>query len=228
MTLSVAEVKALLNDPETLMRKCYLHIAGGATRTPTLPNMPLPPANGQAEIKTFNIEIGHQAAKGFTTGLSGLLGKTKDRTFVKFTKTNYTATPGPNQFNAYYIPMVQTSDVTDNRSHYTLPASGPIELVITSKLSGCTFGVGSNSGDCTMVTHVQPNSAIDKGKRGANLNAAVSLGFDNITAKAAKGSAYQDFAAVMGKRNGSSWSFYLQASTYSDSTYAVSNVTVIA
>lgn len=72
--MTPADVIQLLQEPEKLLRRCYPQIAGGATRTPKLPNLPLPPANGQAEIATFKMSIADQAVRGFTTGLSGKLG----------------------------------------------------------------------------------------------------------------------------------------------------------
>lgn len=76
--MTPAEVIALLSDPEKLMRKCYLAIAGGATRGPKLPNAALPPPNGNAVTHTFNVSVGSSAVSGFTTGMSGALGRTKD------------------------------------------------------------------------------------------------------------------------------------------------------
>ena len=213
--MTVNEVLALLADPEKLMRRCYLHIHGGSGAAP---------ANGQAALATFKVEFGYQTAAGFTTGISGLLGRKKDRPFVKFIKQ-----PGPAQnplpadcFNAYYIPMVQTANVTAGSSHYTLPIAAG-DLMITSKLSGCTFGVGSDAAGAVLVSHVQPNANAAGGS--AALSAAVQTGMNGVQGEFRRHSEYTGFAAVMGRCDGNGWRFYLQASIPGSSTdYAITNL----
>src|SRR5579862_6661969 len=107
--MTPADVIALFATPETLLRQCYLHIAGGATKTIASPHLPPPTANGQAAVATFKVSIAaHKHVRGFTTGISGFFGRRKDRPFVRVTKI-----PGPakaalatDELNAYYIPMV--------------------------------------------------------------------------------------------------------------------------
>src|SRR5947209_120148 len=104
--MTEADVIALLQNPEKLLRKCYLAIAGAAT--------PTPPANGQADPATFSVSINplDLPVEGFTTGLSAMRGVKKDRVKVRITRLKGPAKPVPaaNEFNAYYIPMVQTAD----------------------------------------------------------------------------------------------------------------------
>src|SRR5262249_16967283 len=57
-------------------------------------------------------------------------------------------------------PMVQTSDVAGGASHYTLPTAGGPDIMLTSKLSGCRFGVGSDAVGSCLVSYVQPDHAI--------------------------------------------------------------------
>jgi hypothetical protein len=220
--MTPAEVIALLDDPPTLLRKCYLHIAGGSGLNP--------PANGQASVATFSVKVVSmedrtdiQMVKGFTTGLSGFLGLQKDRWFVKINKLSGVAkdAPGPEEFNAYYIPMVQTADVAAGTSHYTLPTGNDaLKNVITSKLSGCTFGVGSDGGGAVLVSHVQPNNATaDADQRALDLSAAVNQGLPNPKGQFDKGGAYTDKAAVIGHLDGGEWKFYLQAFDLDDKTH---------
>ncbi|WP_338662473.1 hypothetical protein VQH23_20245 [Pararoseomonas sp. SCSIO 73927] len=216
MTLN--DVLALLADPEKLMRRCYLHIHGGSGAAP---------ANGQAALATFKVEFGHQTAMGFTTGLSGLLGLKKDRPFVKFIKQ-----PGPAQnpvpadcFNAYYIPMVQTADVAAGSSHYTLPIAAG-SLMITSKLSGCTVGIGSDANGAVLVSHVQPNANAAGGS--AALSTAVQTGMHAMQGEFRRNSEYTGFAAVMGRCDGNRWRFYLQASVPGQtSNYSITDLRTI-
>ncbi len=230
--MTPADVIQLFQEPEKLLRKCYLHIAGGATRTPTLPHLAPPPANGQAQIATFRVEIDDaQAVKGFTTGFSGLVGKKKDRAFVKITKQAGPAkvAPAADEFNAYYIPMVQTSDVTNNTSHYTLPTGGgALDLMITSKLSGCTFKAGSDAHGATLVSHVQPDLSItDMAQRSQDLSTAVGTGFNDVSGQFRKRKEYSDKAAVIGRRTGTRWTFYLQALT-NTTTHVISKVKTVS
>jgi hypothetical protein len=222
--MTPAEVIQLLDDPDKLMRRCYLHIAGGATRTAQLPDLPLPPANGQAQIATFSVSIGHQGVSGFTTGLSGFFGLIKDRPFVKFTKQHGAAmNPAPpDHFNAYYIPMVQTGDVLGGTSHYTLPTGAlALDIMITSKLSGCTFSVGSDGGGAALVSHVQPDVANVAGSAG--LSAFAQTNMAATRGEFRKTQEYDDLAAVIGHRNGAVWTFYMQATTTGTGTnYVIS------
>jgi hypothetical protein len=213
--MTVAEVKALFADPEKLLRRCYLHIAGGATRSPKYPDLPLPPANGQAVVATFQIEVSDfQSANGFTTGLSGLFGKVKERPFVKITKQPGAAkaNPAADEFNAYYVPMVQTSDIAGGMSHYTLPTNGQPTIMITSKLSGCRFGVGSDGNGAVLVSHVQPSTAVAEDNRQQDLVTQQNTGFTGAPRAFATGQTYDDMAAVIGVRTGQRWRFYQQAS----------------
>ena len=216
-------VIGLLKDPPTLLRKCMLIIAGGASAAP---------ANGQAAIATFKVSMkADSKTVGFTTGLSGMLGKTKDREAARFMKLGGAAkdTPGTDEFNAYYIPMVQTSDAASGSSHYSLPTDGGPDFMITSKLSGYTFGVGSSANGATLVSHIQPNTSIAPGPgRAANLSSAVTGGFDSITGKFSKGNEYTDYASVIGYRSDGAWKFYMQAvDTGANFTHVISKVNVI-
>ncbi len=214
------EVIDLLSTPDTLMRKVNLVIVGGATRSPTLPNAAPPPANGQAEEATFKVVVRQETALGFTTGFSGLLGRQKNRVIARIERLAGPASQPPPQdhFNAYYVPMVQTSDVAGGTSHYTLPMAGGPDIMITSQLSGCTFGVGSDAQDALLVSHVQPDNTIqDASQRAADLAGSVRQGFAGVRAMVTSGRSYENYAAIIGVRspisgNGSRliWRFYLQ------------------
>ncbi len=220
--MTPAEFIQQLNDPEALMRHCLLMISGGMGNAP---------ANGQAAPATFKVSFAEgKDVKGFTTGLSGLTGRTKKRHYVRITKQPGAAkpTPGQDEFNAFYVPMVQTSDVASGHSHYTLPTSGGPDLMVTSKLSGCTFGVGSDASGAKMVTHIQPNLSTGAGPaRVSELSGAVGQGFQSQTGSFARRAEYADTATVIGYRKKAVWSFYMQATGYKDSTNVISSVTVV-
>jgi len=225
--MNIADVKALFVDPPKLLRRCYLHIAGGATRSPSLPNLPAPPANGQAAIATFTIALdGNRRVTGFTTGWSGLVGRTKDRPFVKISKLAGPAKAqlADDEVNAYYIPMVQVSDIEAETSHYTLPTVGGPDIMFTSKLSGCRFAVGSDAHGAVLVSHVQP----EQGQSQAALATVVTNSFAQAPQAFSRNDTYEHYASVIGVRTGETWRFYQQASRAgAQGSYVISHITTI-
>ena len=214
-----AEVKALFPDPEKLLRRCYLHIGGGATRSPSLPDLPLPPANGQAEAATLSIAVSDfPTATGVTTGSSGRDGKTKGHRFVKILKLSGAAkaNPGADEFNAFYVPMAQTSDIRGGTSHYPLPTWGEPAIMITSKLSGCRFGVGSSAEGALLVGPARPKLALGDKSRQQNLAAHLKSGFAGRVRGFAFGETCAAPAAVIGVRDGKRWRFSQRASHHEE------------
>lgn len=229
--MTPADVIRLLNNPTELMRKCFLSIAGGSGT---------PAANGQAVLATFKVEVLTAAqttkAKGFTTGLSGLLGIQKTRPTVRITKQAvFSDPPPPDHVNAYYIPMVQVSDVTNGTSHYTLPTVGNMTLCITSRLTGCIFSVGSDAIGAVLASHVQPPAKTattntpqevlaDLNARQQQTNTAGTTGFAGPVTQVRHGTNYDlrtDSIAVIGTRAGTRWSFFMQKSQVENTTYVV-------
>jgi hypothetical protein len=216
-----------LQSPEELLRHCMLAIAGGGGQAPP---------NGQAAIATFLVAMDPTAkVKGFTTGASGALGIQKQREFASLTKLPGVAkvAPAANEFNAYYVPMAQMDDVWNGSSHYVLPSAGGPDVMITSRLSGCRFAVGSDANGAVLVSHVQPSKAINEGLRQGSLAGVVSGGFaqqgGTQTASFAMEQDYAkgDKAAVIGLRNGGTWHFYLQAQGFEGESNRIRNVTVV-
>jgi len=209
MTYTVAQVIAELTQPEELLRHCYIRIGGGNSAAP---------ANGPASIATFRVSVDpSRTAVGFTTGLSGMLGIEKDRTLVRIDKQPGPAVlvPPADSFNAYYIPMVQVTDAQNASSHYTLPTVGGPDLMMTSRLSGCTFGVGSSGGGTVLVSHIQPDlTTTNPAQRATDLDQAVTGGFATMDGQFRKRQEYNETATVMGLRRAGAWKFYMQALDY--------------
>jgi hypothetical protein len=143
-------------------------------------------------------------------------------------------TPNPSspKFNAYYIPMAQTADAANQSSHFVLPDTGPA-VMLTSRLSGCSFGVGSNSANATLVSHIQPDQTIqDQTARTNDLGQKMGSGFAANRKVLSRAGDYSDMATVIGKRDSTNkWTFYLQdyvtVPSASGITFEVRNLVVV-
>jgi hypothetical protein len=223
----VSDFMKELYNPETLLRHFHVIVAGGSGGAPQ---------NGPAAVRRFTVSDGLITASGFTTGLSGKLGRTKNRPVVKIRIVGGVpfGAPTADQFNAYYIPMVQTADVGNNASHYTLPTNGIPDIAITSQLTACTFGIGSDAMGATLVTHVQPNQNLGQntGQAGFdlrvnNLATTVDNSFPNMKGKFVFQEDYNHSATVIGKLTNGNWKFYMQANKSGGHGRAVNGLTVI-
>ncbi|MBR0641300.1 hypothetical protein [Plastoroseomonas hellenica] len=210
MPLTVPDVMNLLTDPQTLMRKAYVAIAGGGGAAP---------ANGVAPVATFTVTVedANPGMLGFTSGISGLFGRTKERPTVRITKRAGAAlaVPGPDQFNAYYIAMAQVADV-GTASHYGLPRDGAVTLCITSMITACCFSVGHAGDGSVLVSHIQPPPAalgVTLADRQAAAVAAGLTEFNGAPTQFRNNFEYdsmRDRIAIMGVFAHHRWRFYAQ------------------
>ena len=203
--MTAAEVVQLIKtDPETLMRRVSLKIFGGRT---TL-----------SSVYEFIVVDAGRTMPGFTTGVSGLLRQRKDRPVFNI-KLRRTAFPGEiaaaedgASFFAEYVAMRQVSDGRHN-THRMLPAHGGPDIMVTSQLSGCTFGIGSNAGGNRLVSHIQPpQSEKNLDIRRGQLSDATRRGFapGSEFSKFERGGDYQNDAAILGIRRNGEWQIYAQ------------------
>lgn len=184
---------------------------------------PLPAAatarNGVASgIATFRFDDRNQNIKGFTTGVSGFFGKTKNRPHISFTKLAMppNAALAANEFNAWYIAMADVSAGVGT-THFTLPGNGGPDIMLTSQLSGCTFGVGSDTGGGSrLVSHIQPDNGQNARQTlhntmvgGLNNNVDGLFERENQPGKKSYESV-KNRATVMGLRVGTAWQFWAQ------------------
>ena len=112
----------------------------------------------------------------------------------------------------HYVSMRQYDTVTNQWeatgvTHYLLPAAGGGDFMVTSKINGCTFGIGSDGGGNRLVTHMRPpklpNNRIllDQGVRAGYAGGRLDVSVMST----------QDMnGTVVGKRNGGAWTFYAQ------------------
>ena len=208
----VAELRA---DPLKFFRRYKLTIAGGAR-------------GGASGVATFRFEDKGWTVRGFTTGFSGIRGKVKDRPELKFSK-QAALDPNPDiddgYFNAHYVAMIQDTANAVAGSHYALPTAGPTsdanpDLMLTSQLSNCTFGIGSANAGVQLVSHMEPN--LGGGLTRPHLHASVTGGMDHGTDAVferenqggATGQGYGNMAnraTVVAVRVGVKWKYYAQS-----------------
>lgn len=171
-------INALKSDPETFLRMFRVSIAGGSTRP--------------AGRTVFKMELSQDDM--------GNLWR------IGISPSPDAANPDPVQgeFEAYYVPMLQMN----NMGHSTLPAAGALDYMITSQLSGCTFGY-VNQGGSTLVTHVKPPTGVSPASAG--LNASVSGLLGHGAKIMGSGAGYAKYATVVGKRINGAWAFYRQS-----------------
>jgi hypothetical protein len=156
---------------------------------------------------------------GFTTGLSGRRGKTKQRPWIDFA-IGYGQ---PGLYNGggtmpvWYVKMRQMNEQWID-THTVLPSQGGPDIMMTSVLSGCTFGIGIPSAGAQIVSHIQPpnklggtlahpQAQLDPLVRGGLFDGELAL-FSRRTQPA-----YTGWATIIGVRRRGSWAFYAQTLT---------------
>ncbi len=202
MPLDAATVlNELWANPLDFLRHFHLSIAGGDNTVPS----------GEA---TFVYSDLNNTVSGFTTGLSGLVGKTKDRPQIRFTLRPGPAKEDPDigadEFNAHYVAMKQIDDQPQT-THYALPDDGP-DLMLTSQLSGCTFGIGSAANGARLVSHIQRGEGFTAVDQHDAVTGGLVHGVDRVFERQSDRT-YGDArnrATVIGLRANGGWRFYAQ------------------
>jgi hypothetical protein len=221
--MTAAEIVRLIaTDPERLMRQVSLKVFGGS-RSPS-------------SAYEFIVVDAGRAMPGFTTGISGLLGQTKARP-VFHIKLRRTAAPAEiaaaasgASFFAQYVAMRQVSDQPSD-THRMLPSRGGPDIMVTSQLTGCTFGIGSDAGGNRLVSHLQPpQSQKDPVLRSGALADATGRGFarDSDFSTFARGEDYQSEAVILGIRRDGAWHLYAQHIDFRAGGQDVARVTRLA
>jgi hypothetical protein len=212
-------ILALKADPQAFLKKNIVSIFGGNAAI-------------QSGVRHFWIQ-GHAGGTGHTSGLSGMIGRTKTRAgwkIVVATDNNRAiAPPDATWFEAYYVSMRKEGQNEGlNVTHFALPPAGGPNLMLTSQLSACTFGIGSATpGGSRLVTHIEQTIG-DRSEASARLaqrNLATTGLIANPAFPGANGIGhviekgrpnlgmagdYDTFASVIGLRSGGSWTFYMQ------------------
>jgi len=119
-----------------------------------------------------------------------------------------------NAFNAHYISMREYDAKTNtwedaDTTHYTLPSTGT-RVMVTSKINGCTFGIGSDADGARIVSHLRPPTALgpvtsrtelDKGTRGGFVGGKLDVSVMSST---------EQNGTVFARRAEGAWTFYVQ------------------
>ncbi|WP_424812579.1 hypothetical protein [Roseococcus sp. YIM B11640] len=223
--MTPADVIAMLSEPDRLMRKVNLVIAGGPPQTVM--------STAQAQVARFRVEMkmvaGTETAmtiSGFTGGIAGALGRMKQRPIVKIVFQSSpppTSPRQPDEFDAFYVPMTSRDVFLTGASYCSLPTGMGPGVMITSQLSGCTFSVGTPAATGQVVSHLQPGSEGNREVRLANLRARAATSVPDAIGRIETGRSYDGYASVIGIRVGSRWRFYMQGYNHA----AITHVKVI-
>lgn len=198
---------ALLADPPGFLAKNALTLAGGSTLSSDLRIWYLSKAgNPLASVAMSGTDPSGTAWTG-TRKIEAWRASVTSDTSDRVLKTYKLGTEDVAEFRAWYVAMRQVGEATAT-THFFLPGTGGPDLMLTSQLTGCTFGFGSQSpGSGVLASHIQPPKAAT-GLGANDLRNAVAgpLGADATlieTTGLVK-------VSVIGHRVGGVWRFYKQ------------------
>ena len=206
MPISLDDALLLITtDPRTLLDNAFIAMAGGdnnSTSTAAIFSISKPAAEQNmyqragSFVPTFRVKV-HQhdlmLPRKFTSGGDEYL-----------------------TFAAFYIAMKPMATVVGQvpaGTHFALPAAGGgSDICITSQLSGCTFGIGSQApnGSC-LVSHIQPVGPLAgaQGPMAAQTQQLLGAAPRKLVQKGGAND-YTDRANVIGKRTYGHWDFFIQ------------------
>lgn len=196
-------ITALIADPKAFLTRHHLTIAGGDKTA--------------SEGKAVFTLVENPGAKHTA----------KVEQVWRLTRTSKDPTGGIDddcEFVAFYVPMRQCGDDVLT-THVKLPGTGTDDFMITSKLSGCTFGAVSTRGGTT-VSHMQPPGGTSENRKLAKqaVKHGMPGGLFTRVHTFYKGTDYSDTAAVVGKRVAGKWKFFCQSQNYGDGGYDIVSI----
>jgi hypothetical protein len=112
------------------------------------------------------------------------------------------------EFIAYYIPMKQQTDNVAN-TFGNPPSDGSVTFLVTSQLSGCTFGF-SKMGGQFVASHLQPQRGVAPAVGQQNMANLIQSGLSGSGTLVEKGSDYKDYATIVGVFRHGEWKVYMQ------------------
>lgn len=135
--------------------------------------------------------------------------------FVMYDETGFNAKgSGPKSapLSAHYVSMREFNTGTgswedSSATHYTLPTTGPT-VMVTSKINGCTFGIGSNADGARLVSHLRPPGQAATSR--LHLDQGTRAGFAGGKLDVSVMSSGEQNGTVLAIRAGANWAFYVQ------------------
>ncbi|MCG8636183.1 MAG: hypothetical protein MI863_20290 [Desulfobacterales bacterium] len=239
MTITCKEFhEELLDDPVAALHRYVLIIAGGE-------------GDGESGVKTFKFWDRNEPVKDLTTRTDITKNNCNRITLSKNNETEDRPQIRNNFFNAHYVSMW-----TDRRPSllgvrkqcsYFIPTNASFnknlnpDIMLTSQLSGCTFGVGKpTAAKQQQLIHIQPGNnegGLSPANKRYHLKQTVRdlLGNHDIYGIFEKENQLGDdrygnnanYAAVIGVRKDNAWRFYAQVYTRKDFKYCLCSVTEI-
>lgn len=193
-------------DPRTLLDNAFVSIAGGGSKSysklayftiskPAARQGRFKRLGSDALIPSFEVAV-HEDATSLPPKFKSNIGEDQY------------------SFQAFYIAMKRVVAVgsVPAGTRFVLPSAGESDVCITSQLSGCTFGIGSQGpGGCCLVSHIQPvvSAATDQALMAQQTQSLFGSPPVKLIEKG-MGKDYVDRAHVIGHRAYGVWQFYLQ------------------
>lgn len=197
--------RLIQTDPRTLLDTAFVALAGGNEQS-------------RSEAAVFAIskpdELQGLYARTDGTGLPGF--RVSLLQGEKVVAQRYTSGGTEHRtFAAFYIAMKRMGAGPGDApagTYFALPgAGGGSDICITSQLSGCTFGIGSQvgGGGSCLVSHIQPHGPLGAAQpvMAAQTTALFGQAPDTLVEK---GATYGDRAHVIGQRVHGHWFFFIQ------------------
>lgn len=198
-------------------------------------------ADEAGTVREFGIaSADNTTIQGFTTGRAGGKGEQKARRVLRVQPmhpTNGRTTGGQeadaaHRIWAHYIPMWKDNDnlgtAAATLTPYQLPWPGNNpgtqanpDLLLTSEISGCTFGIGANAAGNRAVIHIQPDRDLPLPNRRPHQQATVTriLGpnpsliyrrEERLIGTATHTGYGDNNVTIIGIRTNNDWQFYAQ------------------
>jgi hypothetical protein len=204
-------VAALMDDPQGFLGRNALTIAGGSALSSGLRIWYLARTNnGTATVATSG--PGWSGTRKVLAWQATVTADTSNR----FLRRYNLGTTDVAEFRAWYVGMREIGEDVAT-THLLLPATGGPDLMLTSQLTGCTFGYGSQlPGSGCLASHIRPAGSGD-GRRAPG--ALTPLG-KRALLSAVRGplgagatileTSGQLKVSVVGQRVGGTWRFFKQ------------------
>lgn len=192
-------------DPRTLLDNAYISLAGGGPHS-------ISKISYFSISKPLGLQNMYQRAGNYVPGFQIMVYESDVPLPAEFT----TAGEDHLSFQAYYIAMKRMAAIAGYApagTRYALPSVGGPDICITSQLSGCTFGIGSQApGGSCLVSHIQPTGVLAAAQpvMAAQTQDLFGAAPQKLVQKGAALD-YADRANVMGQRNYGHWDFFMQA-----------------